>query len=65
MRWAWHVTPFGETRNAYRILVRKPEGKRLLRRRRLRREDNIKMYCDSEVQQTTLILVSLQYFTLR
>jgi hypothetical protein len=24
----WHVTPIGEGRNAYRILVGKPEGKR-------------------------------------
>ena len=30
-------------RNAYRILMRKPEGKRTLRRPRLRWEDNIKM----------------------
>jgi hypothetical protein len=34
----------GEKRNAYRILVGKLEGKRLLRRRRRRRVDNIKMY---------------------
>jgi hypothetical protein len=32
----------GETRNAYRILVGKPEGKRPLRRPRCRRVDNIK-----------------------
>jgi hypothetical protein len=31
-----------EKRNAYRILVEKPEGKRLLGRPRCRREDNIK-----------------------
>jgi hypothetical protein len=31
----------GDTRNAYRILVRKPESKRLLRRLRCRREKNI------------------------
>jgi hypothetical protein len=30
MRWAGHVTRMGEKRNAYRILVGKPEGKRLL-----------------------------------
>jgi hypothetical protein len=30
-------------RNAFTILVRKPEGKRSLRRPRLRWEDNIKM----------------------
>jgi hypothetical protein len=33
----------GEKRNAYRILVRTPEGKRLLGRPRNRWEDNIKM----------------------
>jgi hypothetical protein len=33
----------GETRNAYRILVRKPEGKRPLGRPRRRWVDNIKM----------------------
>jgi hypothetical protein len=31
----------GEKRNAYRILVRKPEGKRLLRKPRYRWVDNI------------------------
>jgi hypothetical protein len=33
----------GETRNAYRILVEKPDGKRPLGRSRRRRMDNIKM----------------------
>jgi hypothetical protein len=33
----------GEKRNAYRILVRKPEGKRLLGRPRRRWVDNIKI----------------------
>jgi hypothetical protein len=33
----------GEWRRAYTILVRKPEGKRPLRRPRLRWEDNIKI----------------------
>jgi hypothetical protein len=33
----------GEKRNAYRILVGKPEGKRPLGRPRLRWEDDIKM----------------------
>jgi hypothetical protein len=28
MRWAGHVALMGEKRNAYRILVGKPEGKR-------------------------------------
>jgi hypothetical protein len=34
----------GETRNAYRILVGKPEGKRPLGRSRRRWVDNIKIY---------------------
>jgi hypothetical protein len=33
----------GEKRNAYRVLVGKPEGKRPLGRPRRRRIDNIKM----------------------
>jgi hypothetical protein len=33
-----------EMRNASKVLVRKPEGKRPLGRRRRRWEDNIKMY---------------------
>jgi hypothetical protein len=33
----------GEKRNGYRILVRKPEGKRPLGRPRRRLEDNIRM----------------------
>jgi hypothetical protein len=33
----------GEKRNAYRVLVGKPEGKRPLERPRRRREDNIRM----------------------
>jgi hypothetical protein len=36
MRWAGHVARMGEKRNAYRILVGKPEGKRPLRRPRRR-----------------------------
>jgi hypothetical protein len=43
MRWAGHVERMGEKRNAYRILVGKPEGKRPLVRPRRRWVDNIKM----------------------
>jgi hypothetical protein len=32
MRWAGHVASMGEKRNAYRLLVGKPEGKRPLGR---------------------------------
>jgi hypothetical protein len=43
MRWAGHVARLGENRNAYRILVGIPEGKRPLGRPRHRWVDNIKM----------------------
>jgi hypothetical protein len=43
MRWAGHVASVGEKRNAYRILVEMPEGKRPLGRPRRRWVDNIKM----------------------
>jgi hypothetical protein len=43
MRWAGHVAQTGEKRNAYRLLVGKPEGKRLLGRPRCRWVDNIRM----------------------
>jgi hypothetical protein len=36
IRWAGHVARMGEKRNAYRLLVGKPEGKRPLGRSRLR-----------------------------
>jgi hypothetical protein len=40
---AGHAAPIGEKRNAYRILVDEPEGKRPLRIPRRRWVDNIKM----------------------
>jgi hypothetical protein len=43
MRWAGHVARMGTKRNAYRILVGKPEGKRPLGRPRRRWVDNIKI----------------------
>jgi len=43
MRWTGHVAHMGERRSIYRVLVRKPEGKRPLGRPRHRWEDNIKM----------------------
>jgi hypothetical protein len=42
MRWAGHVAQMGKTRNAYRILVGKAEGKRPLGRPRRWWVDNIK-----------------------
>jgi hypothetical protein len=41
MRWARHVARMGEV--FYRVLVRRPKGKRPLGRPRRRWEDNIKM----------------------
>jgi hypothetical protein len=43
MTWAGYVARIGEKRNAYRILVGKPEGKRPLGRPRRRWVDNIKI----------------------
>jgi hypothetical protein len=42
-RWTGHAARMVERRNAYRILVGKPEGKRPLGRPRHRWVDNIKM----------------------
>ena len=43
MKWAGHVARMDERMGEYRVLVGKPEGKRLLGRPRRRWEDNIKM----------------------
>jgi len=43
MRWAGHVAHMGKRRGVCRVLVRKSEGKRPLRRPRRRWENNIKM----------------------
>jgi hypothetical protein len=43
MRWAGHVACMSEPINSYKILVRKPEGKRPLRRPKHGWEDNIRM----------------------
>jgi hypothetical protein len=42
MRWSGHIARMGEKRNAYRLLVGKPEGKRPLLRPRRRWVDNIR-----------------------
>jgi hypothetical protein len=44
MRWAGHAVRMWKKRNAYRILVGKPEEERPLVRPRRRWVDNIKMY---------------------
>jgi hypothetical protein len=43
IRWVGHVARMREKRNAYRILVGIPKGKRPLGRSRCRRVENIKM----------------------
>ena len=43
MKWAGHVARMGEESGVYRVLVGKPEGRRLLGRPRRRRADNIRM----------------------
>jgi hypothetical protein len=43
MRWAEHVVGMEDKKNAYRILVGNPEGKRPLGRTRRRWVDNIKI----------------------
>jgi hypothetical protein len=42
-RWVGYVARIVEKRNAYRLLVEKPKGKRLLGRPRHRWVDNVKM----------------------
>jgi hypothetical protein len=43
IRWAGHVAPLGGERNAYRLLVGKPEGRRPLGTTRRRWLDNIRI----------------------
>jgi hypothetical protein len=43
VRWARHAARMGERKNAYRVVVGKPEGKRPLGRLRLRWVDSIEM----------------------
>ena len=42
MRWLAHVASMGENRGVFRVLVRKPEGKKPFGRPRQRCEDNMK-----------------------
>jgi hypothetical protein len=57
-RWTRNVARMGELRNAYTVLVGKPEGKRPHRRPGRRWEDNIKMYV-REVGWENLVWVNL------
>ena len=49
IRWKGYVARMGERGGVYRVLVGKPEGKRLLGRPRRRWKDNIKMNLQEEV----------------
>jgi len=42
-RWTGHVERMGKRRDAYRVLVGRPQGKRSLGRHRCRWKDNIKI----------------------
>jgi hypothetical protein len=44
MRWAGRIACMGEMRNAYNILVGKPEERRLLGRSRSRWEGKVRIY---------------------
>jgi hypothetical protein len=52
MRLAGHVASMGEMRNAYKILVERPEGKTPLGRPRRRWEDNIIMDLTAAVAES-------------
>jgi hypothetical protein len=43
MRWRWHAPQIGVKRNAYMLLIGKPEGKRPIGRPRCNLVNNIKM----------------------
>jgi hypothetical protein len=43
MRWVGHIARMGKKRNAYRLLVGKPDGRKPLGRPRRRWLDNIRM----------------------
>jgi hypothetical protein len=44
MRWAGHMARMGEEKKVYKVLVRKPEGRRPLERPWRRWEDGIRMH---------------------
>jgi hypothetical protein len=61
MRWARHVAGMGAKRNAYRILVGKPEGKRPLGRPRRRWVDNI---TDIDLKYNGVVLIGLIWLSM-
>jgi len=58
MRYTGHVQHVGEWRGIYRVLVRKPDGKRPLGIHSRRCEDNIKM----DLQASIFLRVLYMYF---
>jgi hypothetical protein len=42
MRWVGHIAHMGEMRNAYKIMVGKPKGKKPFGRRRHKWENNVR-----------------------
>ncbi|KAJ4450318.1 hypothetical protein ANN_01738 [Periplaneta americana] len=63
LRWAGHVVRMGESRNAYRVLVGRPEGKIPLGWPRRRWEDNIKMHLREVDMMTETGLILLRIGT--
>jgi len=55
MRWAGHVARMGEESGLYRVLVKKPEGRRPLGRPRRRWADNIRM----DIQEVGCVYMDL------
>jgi len=50
MDWAEHAARMGNKIRAYRVLVRRPDGKGTRRRCRHIREDNIKVYLQDNIK---------------
>jgi hypothetical protein len=60
MRWAGHVELMEEKRNAYRLLMRMPEGRSPLERPRHRLLDNIRMDLVDGVMWTGLVWLRIR-----
>jgi hypothetical protein len=61
MRWAGHVARMGAKKNAYRLLVRKPEGKRPIGRPRCRWVDDIRMALGEVGTRGSVVVKALCY----
>jgi hypothetical protein len=56
MKWAGHVASMGDSRGARRVLVRRPEEKRPLRRPSRRWEDTFKIFKEWDREAWTGLL---------